>query len=309
MRIIDCDENFTKFNKPVSIALGNFDGIHKGHKKLIEKAIKIASMEDAVSSVLLFKQHSKSRTGNIKTGFLTSLEDKLVILKDMGLDIVYIKEFDESFMKLGKRAFVEDILINKLNAKHLICGDDYSFAYMAEGHTKDLKKMQENYDYSVHIVDYVLYKGERISSSRIRNDIKLGLLENANDMLGRSYTIKGKIVRGDGRGKLLGFATANLMPDFPYVIPKSGVYLTRLCVKNNFYYGMTDIGINPTFKEMGNLKIETYIFDFDADIYSEDMELSFLRFERDDMKFNSPSELVDQLRYDENLLRSWIEQF
>ncbi len=309
MKIIDCDTEFIKPDKKVSIALGNFDGLHLGHQKLIRRAIEIAQAEGLISSVLLFKQNSKSMTRDQDARFLTSLDDKIQLLDKMGIDLVYTKDFDRDFMHLSKETFLIDFLLEDMHVGHLVCGADYTFGYMAEGNTDDLKNMQACHNYSLDILDYVTFKGERISSTRIRESISLGKVEEAQGMLGRPYKIKGTVIRGEGRGKSLGFATANIKLDFPYLLPKSGVYLTEVILNKKHYYAMTDLGYNPTFNKTGSTKIETNIFDFDENIYGEDLELIFLRFERDDLSFNSAQELINQLKKDEKLLRKWALEY
>lgn len=309
MKIIDCDKDFIKPDKRVSIALGNFDGLHLGHQKLIKRAIEISQDEGLISSVLLFKQNSKSLTQDKEARFLTSLDDKIQLLEEMRIDLVYIKDFDQEFMHLRKQTFLVDFLLKEMNVGHLVCGADYSFGYMAEGNTDDLKNMKADYDYSLDILDYVNFDGDRISSTRIREDISLGKVEEAHKMLGRPYKIKGTVVRGEGRGRNLGFATANIKLNFPYLLPKSGVYLTEVAIDNMHYYAMTDIGYNPTFKKTGSTKIESNIFDFDNNIYGQDLELNFLRFERDDRSFSSAEDLINQLNKDEKLLRKWALEY
>lgn len=307
MKIIDCD--FPKDENPnqVSISLGNLDGLHLGHQKMIRESLKYCQKHPMMPSVLLFKDHTEKEISHKIKKQLTSLKDKIELLDKMGVEIVFLKSFDHDFMSMDKEVFVRDFLVKRLNTRHIVIGKDYSFGKMAEGRTKDLENWQEKYGYSFEQVPDVLFEGSRISSTRIRKEVRDGHIEKANEMLGYPYTIKGEVGGGAQRGRLLGYPTANLSLDFPYVVPKDGVYLTKTKVRGKSYYGMTDIGKNPTFGG-DQVKIETHLFDFSGDIYGEKNTLSFLRYARGDVKFSSADELIKQLDRDNELLRKWAKE-
>lgn len=313
MRIIDCDKGEQALiQKPVSIALGNFDGIHLGHQALIKKAVEVAKEQGYLSSVLLFKNHTLSELKHKQLQLLTSLTDKEEILKRLGVDIVYMKSFNHKFCAINKMAFIEDVLKEQLKVKAITIGHDYTFGCWAEGKVTDLLINQRKYDYEVFVIDDILADGERISSSRIRQTLRDGNVKNAMKMLGRPFRIAGEVVPGANRGRKLGFRTANLYWDNHYIVPHDGVYLTRVYLDDleaPYYYGMTNIGTNPTFTEADNTKIETHIFDLDEDLYGKRMWLEFLSYERGDIKFDTADELIEVMKEDEAILRSWIPQF
>ena len=313
MQIIDCDKNeYLDLKAGVSIALGNFDGLHEGHMALIRRT-RIRSEENGLlSAVLLFKNHTLFELKHESMQLLTSVEDKLTLLEEAGVDLVFLQSFDRDFCSLSKDAFIEDILVNRLQAKSIVVGGDFSFGKMAQGHVKDLVEKQEEYHYLLDVLDDVRYQNERISSTRIRNAVRLGRVEEAMDMLNRPYRLKGTVVPGASRGNKLGYRTANLAMDHNYVLPADGVYLTRVYIgrdRGEYFYGMTNIGTNPTFEEGKEIKIETHIFDFDCDIYGKKIFLDFLAFERGDIKFDSAQALIEQIEEDEKVLRSWISRF
>ena len=295
IKIYDLDRGMTDF-EPKAIALGNFDGIHIGHQKLIRKNIKLAHQLNLVPSVLLFKENSK-KTLTDEKDYLTSLDDKIEILAQMGMDTFCILEFSEEFRSLSPKNFVAKILYKKLNTKYIVVGEDYRFGKNAEGDVEKLKALQDEFAYQTKVVEFELDNGEKISSGTIKNLIKNGDINKANTYLGRSYKIRGEVVDGHKRGRTLNFPTANLKMNFSYTIPKDGVYLTRVNVSGKNHFALSNVGSNPTF-ENDYRKIETYILNFNEDIYGENIAIEFLEFFRNDMKFDSVDDLIKQMEMD-----------
>lgn len=306
IKIFDLD--FNEFDlSPKAVSLGNFDGVHKGHQKLMKENIKISKAKNLRPSVLLFKENTK----NILNGereYLTSLEDKIEILKNLGIECFCLLEFSDKFKDLSPYEFIEEILYKKLNTKYVIVGDNYRFGKMAKGDIKTLKKYEEDFAYKTKVVDFELDDGKIINSTDIRQMVREGKIEKANKDLGHPFKMQGKVIKGAQRGRLLNFPTANLKPSFKYVTAKSGVYFTRVNIDRDFYYGLTDIGTNPTF-ENKKMKIETYIMDFSKDIYGKNMSIEFLEYLRPDFKFNSPEELIAQMEKDKKTGRKLIEKY
>lgn len=297
IKIYDLDMGMTDF-EPKAIALGNFDGIHIGHQKLIKKNIELAHQLNLVPSVLLFKENSKKTLIDEKD-YLTSLDDKIEILAQMGLDTFCILEFDEEFRSLSPKDFIAKILYKKLNTKYIVVGEDYRFGKNAKGDIEKLRTLQDEFAYQTKVVDFELDNGEKISSGTIKNLIKNGDINKANTYLGRPYKIRGEVVDGHKRGRTLNFPTANLKMNFSYTIPKDGVYLTRVNVGGKNHFALSNVGSNPTF-ENDFRKVETYILDFNEDIYGENIAIEFLEFFRDDMKFDSVDDLIKQMEMDKN---------
>lgn len=306
IKIFDLD--FNEFDlSPKAVSLGNFDGVHKGHQKLMKENIKISKEKNLTPSVLLFKENTK----NILNGereYLTSLEDKIEILKNLGIECFCLLEFSDKFKDLSPYEFIEEILYKKLNTKYVIVGDNYRFGKMAKGDIKTLKKYEEDFAYKTKVVDFELDDGKIINSTDIRQMVREGKIEKANKDLGHPFKMQGKVIKGAQRGRLLNFPTANLKPSFKYVTAKSGVYFTRVNIDRDFYYALTDIGTNPTF-ENKKMKIETYIMDFSKDIYGKNISIEFLEYLRPDYKFDFPEELIAQMEKDKKTGRKLIEKY
>lgn len=293
MKIIDVND--VLHDDEVAIVLGDFDGLHIGHQTLINTAIDKAKSKNIKSSVLFFKTHTRFVIK--KDTDLTLLSDnkqKLSILKDLGVDIVYTIDFNKEMMSLPGEEFVRKILVEKLNAKFVVVGFNYRFGHKAACDATDLKKFGEKYGFEAVVVEPVCVDEQLISSTLIRNLIKEGNISEANKYLGRDYAIKGKVVEGNKRGKRLGFPTANLEIDSGFTVPKIGIYKTNTVIDDKVYLSVTSVGMNPTFHE-DEMKIETHILNFDKNIYGKRLELRFLEYMRNEIKFNTEKELTEQV--------------
>ena len=302
MEIINIS-NHNKICFSTGVALGNFDGIHLGHQKLINVMIEKSKELGLKSSLLLFEEHTKVTTDNNQPKIITSNEKKFEIAEKLGIDIVYIMKFDENVMKLSAEEFVKEIIINKMNSKLLVVGFDYKFGYKALGNSETLLQLGEKYDIAVEVINAIQSNDEIIGSTEIRKLIIEGNIKGANKFLGRPYSIMGKVVPGESRGKTLGFPTANIEVDHIHVIPKNGVYKTNTIFAGKSYLSATNIGFNPTFND-GILKIETHILDFEQKIYGENIEIEFIDFLRDDIKFNNKEDLIKQMNIDIDKVRN-----
>ena len=207
-------------------------------------------------------------------------------------------------MEMGPVTFVEDFLMSTLKAKKVVVGEDYTFAKGGKSDVSFLKKY-EGKDFEVIITDEVKFHNEKISSSTIRKDIKEGKFDLVNKSLGRAYKIKGEVVNGYKRGSKMGFPTANIDLSFSYVLPKNGVYITKTYICDKEYYSLTNIGFNPTFN-LESKKIESYILDFSENIYGEYIEVEFIEFLRDEIKFDNKNDLINQMIIDEKITREKI---
>lgn len=285
-----------------SIALGNFDGVHLGHIALIKSMIEDSKKFNIKSSILLFENHTKTTTQGHAPELLTDNIQRENIIRDAGVDILYKIDFDLYLRKLSAEEFVRNILIEKLNIKSVTVGYDYKFGYKAQANAKDLHAFGDKYGFKVNIVEPVMLKGEIISSTKIRQYLKQGKIQKANDMLGRNYTLRGKVVPGKNLGNKLGFPTANINLSDKYLIPKNGVYRTITEIEDEFYYSISSIGKNPTFDEK-ETKIETHILDFNKDIYGKDIEIQIIEYLRSEKKFNNLQELKNQIKYDIEIVK------
>ena len=296
MKIINIT-NHKKVSINTGAALGNFDGIHLGHQKLIKIMIDRSKELGLKSSLLLFEQHTKVTTDNSQPKIITTNEQKFKIAEDLGIDIVYIMKFDKDIMKLTAEEFVENIIVDKMNAKLLVVGFDYKFGHKALGNSETLLKLGRKYDIEVKVIEAIESDEVIIGSTEIRKLILEGNVYKANKFLGRPYSMTGRVITGKNRGNTLGFPTANIDVDPNHVIPKNGVYKTNTIYNGKSYLSATNIGFNPTFNE-GVLKIETHILDFNKKIYGEDIEIEFIDFLREDIKFHSRDDLINQMNID-----------
>jgi len=300
MEIIDLN-GYEEKRFETAVALGNFDGVHVGHEHLIRDNIKKAKEMNLKSSVLLFKNHTRTtltNEGKPKLKIITPYEKKVNIIEKLGIDLIFSIDFDKNIMSLSPEDFVEKFLIKKLNSKLVTVGFDYRFGYKAKGDSRLLKKLGSDLGFKVNIIEPIYIEGELISSTRIRQLIKSGLISKANKFLGKKYSISGRVIKGDSRGAGMGFPTANLKLTDDYVVPKIGVYETiTLLEGGERYRSLTNIGYNPTF-DGKELKIETHILNFEGNLYDKDIEISFIDYIRDDIKFDTVEELIKQIQLD-----------
>lgn len=302
MKIINLNNNIL-YNNPTVIGLGNFDGIHNGHLELMREVIRKSKSSGLESSVILFNTHTEVVVNNkSKQSQLTSLDDKIEILQEIGIDNVFVINFSSDLRTMSAEDFVNKILIGLCNVKAIVVGKDYTFGYNATGNVETLIKLATD-KYEIKIIEDYKIDDFRVSSSSIRSLIEDGNVEYANKLIGRKYRLKGKVVKGDGRGKKLGFPTANIDLNFNYLVPKDGVYLTEIIVKGKAYKSLTSIGYNPTFKGL-SLRVEAHIDDFNEDIYGEDIVLYFIKFLRPMITFDTVEELISQMNMDLRELRN-----
>ncbi|PRR82579.1 bifunctional riboflavin kinase/FAD synthetase [Clostridium vincentii] len=291
------NENNKTFNKMNYIALGSFDGLHRGHLSLVKKTVSLAIENNGKSIVYTFRNHPRSllKSGNTFKLLLDN-SSKSEILHEENVDLVFFEEFNENFMKLSPEEFIE-YLCDKFDVRGIVVGFNYKFGYKNVGNVELLKTFSNKYNYEVYVVETCTYLEEVVSSTRIRENLLKGDIELANEMLTRPYFIKGKVVHGKQLGRKLGFPTANVKYEENIVLPEQGVYYTNIIWNNNIYKSITSIGNNPTV-EGSEITLESFMLDFDKDIYNDEIKVNFIKRFRDNVKFNSLDELIIQLNKD-----------
>ena len=305
MEVIQVDLE-SKIHREATIALGNFDGIHKGHQALIKEVVDMAQQLHCPSSVLMFTTHTKNTTEGISQELLTSGSQKHDILRSLGIDIIYEIDFTDEIMHMSPEAFVTKFLVEHLKAKGIVVGYDYRFGYKASGTVSTLRSLCDLNGIALSVKEAVSYGGETVSSTRIREAVKEGNVELAQALLMRPFTIRGTVVPGKQLGRTIGIPTANILYDVHYVIPKFGVYLTGVTVDGKFYYGATNIGTNPTFSEQ-EIKVETYLYDYHGEsLYGKTMDVALLEFIRPEMTFKDVEALKDRMNDDLEVIRQQI---
>lgn len=304
MKIIQIDLNFIAEEESV-IALGNFDGVHRGHIELIKKAVEDSKKLNIKSSILLFNEHTDNLVKVGKKDIITTNKTKFEILEKLGVDIIYLINFTKEFMAYSPKMFLKDFLAENLKIRGVVVGYDYTYGYKKAGDVDFLNKNKDIFK-SVHVIEQVAFNGEKISSTLIRSLIEEGNIKEANYLLSRPYKLIGKIIRAKGLGKKMGYPTANLELIDNFVIPKYGVYDTDIIINGEKFKASTNIGTNPTVEHDG-IKIEAHILDFNRDIYGEIVELELLDFVRPELKFNNIEELFQQIGKDVLITRNrWL---
>lgn len=295
MQIIDLDKDNVKINID-AITLGNFDGLHLAHQKLINKCVSLGK-----SGVIIFKSHTSEILEDDKFKNILTTDDKINILKRMNVDYCLIKSFDKAFLSLKPEEFLNYVK-EHTNFKNLVVGKDFKFGINASGNVSTLEDFQKVFNYKLYTIDDQFINGVPIRSTTIRKFLMSGDVENANSMLYRPFSIKGVVVDGKHRGRNLGYPTANLECK-QYIIPAAGVYYTNVIYDNKIYKGITSVGENLTYDEH-DVKIETHILDFKGDLYGKILTLVFIKKIRDNVKFNSEIELINKLKSDYNFAKN-----
>lgn len=304
MKIIEIDLNYIADEDSV-IALGNFDGVHKGHMELINKAVARADDLNIKSSILLFNEHTDNLIKVGKKDIITTNQTKFEILENLGVDIIYLINFTREFMAYTPKMFLKDFLVDNLKIRGVVVGYDYTYGFKKSGDVDFLLENKDLFD-TIDVINQISSHGEKISSTLIRNLIEEGKIKEANELLSRPYKLIGEIIHAKGLGKKMGYPTANLKLIDNFVIPRYGVYDTDIIINGERFKASTNIGTNPTVEHDG-IKIEAHILDFDRDIYGEIVELELLDFVRPELKFDSIEELFDQIAKDVLVTRNrWL---
>jgi len=298
MKVIRGLEDIPLEFRDAHITIGNFDGVHLGHIPILKKIIEEAHRENRKALVITFDPHPKKVLHPDISPFylITTLEEKMQLLDDVGIDGVILIPFNLEFSKISAEAFVNQILWHKLNIRKISVGHDYSFGKNKVGNATFLTNKGKKLGFEVDVFSAVKFGDETISSTRLRYAILNGNVKMAMRLLGRPYNVGGIVIPGKSRGSTLGIPTANMKPD-KELIPAEGVYAVIVFLEGNRYQGVLNIGYNPTFSD-NERSIEVYILDFSGNIYGERLSVFFIDRIRDEIKFDTPEQLVGQIRKD-----------
>ncbi|WP_090866593.1 bifunctional riboflavin kinase/FAD synthetase [Oceanobacillus limi] len=288
-------------------AIGFFDGIHKGHQHVIETAVQEASNNQMESAVITFHPHPSVvlNKSEKQVKYITPIKEKKAILQKMNVDRLYIITFNKELSNLSPREFINHFIVG-LHIKHLVAGFDFSYGHRGKGNMDNIDDhAQERFTYTK--IDKVVLDGEKVSSTRIRKLLENGNVEKVQELLGRPLSITGEVIEGAKRGRELGFPTANLFINQDTLLPKPGIYAVKVIIKNNVYEGMASLGINPTFTEDRiDLSLEVHIFDYNNDLYGEELQLQWHKFIRDEEKFDNVDQLIKKIEQDETIIRGFF---
>jgi len=292
------------------VTIGSFDGVHIGHRYILEKIIDKARANKGESLLISFDPHPRMILNPDNTGLklLHTIPEKIELLDSLGLDKLLLIPFSRDFSLLSSDQYIQRVLLQTVDPHEIIIGYDHRFGHDRKGGIDELRRYAKKEDFSVEEIPPQAVDNAKVSSTKIREAISLGLVETAAKYLGYNYSFGGRVIHGEKMGRTLGYPTANIEPESKHkLIPANGVYLVRVKVKDRWYYGLMNIGRKPTVGEFerGN---EVYILDFDQDIYGEYVRTEFLEYIRPERKFTSLEELIAAMDADKNYSLEKIRQ-
>lgn len=300
MEVVNNIEEFN-FKNSSAITIGTFDGIHLGHQQIINELCKISKRKRLDSIIVTFSPHPQTvlKSQNKKDiKILTTIKEKIDFLLKLDVDYLVIIQFTKEFSNISYSKFIESYIINKLNAREIVIGYNHAFGKNREGSVDSLINLGKEFNFNVNIVEPVKYKDEIVSSTRIRNVLIDGNVYEASQMLGRNYLLLGRVIKGSGIGSSINVPTANIELDDDFkLIPKNGIYIAKILVREMIYNALLYIGTKPTFN-LKKLFIEVNIFDFNDNIYDESIAIEIIERLRPDKKFKSIEALTEQIQKD-----------
>lgn len=289
-----------KLIKPV-VTLGVFDGLHRGHVRLIKETSAVARRVGGISVVVTFHPHPQDQA------CIYPLYERIRLFQDLGIDLCFVVEFTRSFAKMSAREFIGTFLVKKIRPYYVVVGDNFRFGRFAKGSPRLLKKLAKIYNFRLKVVRVIKLKNKTISSTYIRYLIKTSRLQKAKALLTRPVSVFGRVIKGDSLGRSLGFPTANIKPSHD-ILASAGIYIAKVVLNNKNLKGLCYIGSKPTFvkRKIKLPYVEIYIFDFTGNIYGENLEVQLIKKIRQDQKFNSKDALVRQINKDVMLARDYF---
>lgn len=293
-----------------AVGIGTFDGVHRGHRRLIEEVLERGRAAGIPTALLTFDPHPHDVIRGVPVPRLTTLDEKLEILAGTGLDHTILVRFTPEFAHWEPVTFVERVLRDHLGAREVVVGFNFTFGNRGRGTPATLEELSHTFGYRVDCIQPVEYEGTLVSSTEIRNRLFNGRIAEANQLMSRPYILQGRVAKGEGRGRRIGFPTANIQPGNPLkIVPPRGVYRCEIRHSDGKTYpALVNIGINPTFHGEGSpLKIEAYVHGFEGDLVDTTVRLSFLERFRDEKKFAGVEALVAQIKADVSRLEEILE--
>jgi len=290
-----------KHEENTVLTVGTFDGVHAGHRAIIDTVVAKANERGGRSVLVTFDPHPRNiiNPGDDGIKLLTTLEERCEILEELGIDRMIVIPFDRDFSLLSSEEFIRDVIHKKIGVSEFVIGYDHHFGRNREGTIETIEKLGAELGFDSYVVSKHEVGKKTVSSTAIRNAIsENGNIEQATDFLQRPYRLNGTVVHGDKRGKAIGFPTANIKPEHVNkIIPKEGVYAVKVRINGNWFNGMMNIGTRPTF-DGEQQTLEVHLFNFETDIYGKEVQVRFFKRIRDEKKFNGKEELIEQLKED-----------
>jgi riboflavin kinase/FMN adenylyltransferase len=294
------------------LTVGTFDGVHLGHQKILGRMKEIAREINGTTLLITFEPHPQfivKRPDKEPIKLLTTIDERLKLFEKFGLDRVVVIPFTKEFSETSAEDFVVNILYKNIGFSHILVGYDHYFGKNREGNFELLKKLSEKYRFKVEQIPAFITDEITISSTKIRNALLQNQIELANKLLGYHYFIDGVVVPGDGRGSTMGFPTANIKFDDEHkLVPSNGVYLVYSKINGKIYFGMANLGFRPTFYTFKKKVLEVHFLDFAQIIYGQNISVHFLKYIRNEQKFNSVDDLLLQLNRDKETCSKLIKE-
>ena len=295
------------------VTVGTFDGVHKGHQLIIKRLLEITKEENLTGVVLTIDPHPQlvlKKEGKSPIKILTVISERIKLFEKFGIEHLFIIPFSYEFSRTAPDIFVREYLHEKFYFKKILIGHDHLFGRNREGSSDLLDKMSSELGFGLELIEPFTDNGIIVSSTKIRNALANRELDTANEMLGYEYFVDGEVEHGSGRGKQLGYPTANIkIPDPSKQLPANGIYLVSSVIEGKKYFGMANLGTRPTFSDDEIVLLEVNFLNFDHDIYGKPLSVSFLKFIREEKKFSSAEELVKQMDNDKEISEFLIKRF
>jgi riboflavin kinase/FMN adenylyltransferase len=316
MKVYNHLDEFNKINNAI-VTIGTFDGVHVGHRKIISRITEVAKQTNGESVILTFFPHPRMiiNPEDVNLKLITTIREKAQLLEQLGIDHLIITPFTRDFSNLSAETYIQKVLVDKIGTKKIIIGYDHHFGKDREGNLERLQKFAPDYGYEVEEIPEQDIHDIAVSSTQVREALKKGDVETANEFLGYPFSLFGQVIKGDQLGRTLGFPTANLLVEESYkLIPGDGIYAVKINVhsdsqisnsKSRIYNGMAYIGNRPTINGMSR-NIEVNIFDFDQDIYRQYLTMEFIHFIRSDIRFSNIEALKIQITKDKQAALSLL---
>lgn len=285
-------------NEKIFFTIGNFDGVHLGHRQFLKFIKDEAQKVGARFLVITFVPHPSFVLKNQRAFLLNTYSERREMLKDLGVEYLFEIDFNRDFSTLSPGDFLDDYIFNHPGITKMFLGHDFAFGANKSGDFNFVKDYCANRKIDLFIQDEYKFMSSNVSSSAVRSHVKSGAMDLASNFLGRNYFISGRVIKGAGRGKQIGFPTANLGYERECLVPSNGVYITKTYFKEMTYQSVTNVGHNPTFNTGLDIHVETHLLDFNSDIYGEEIRVEFIKKLRDEKKFSSANELIQQIKTD-----------
>ncbi len=294
------------FEKNTVLTIGTFDGVHLAHRKILERVVSEAKARSARSVMVTFNPHPREVVGGnpADVQLLTTIQERMALSEQLAIDWFLVIAFDKEFSRLSFRDFYQKYLVEGVGVSAVVEGYDHHWGRGREGNIDALAQLGKEFAFDVIAIEPLTFDGVVLNSTIIRNELSSGSVDRAAEWLGRPYALNGIVVPGARRGRLLGYPTANVqLISARKLIPMNGIYFVRTAIDGKSYYGIASIGVRPTFETNGTRIIEVYLLDFEGELYGREITIHFLKRLRDELKFDSADQLVQQMHRDKALSR------